>query len=143
MLGQKQEKVLNPPQCRRKHFNKRKEGKIDKYVSRLQDSEYLISMVSVESLLRFGYTAGLNEKSCVLVLCCGYGTVLKLWSETFGISGVGVDINQEFINKGKERLLAANLSDIDLICGDVTAYRKSRVPFIRLFSGLSDRRFHG
>ncbi|MBQ3598379.1 MAG: class I SAM-dependent methyltransferase, partial [Clostridia bacterium] len=63
------------------------------YIKLIKDNDYLISMVPVEELLRFGYEIGLNEKSKVLDLCCGYGTVLKIWSEAFGISGVGVDLD--------------------------------------------------
>ena len=55
------------------------------YVSMLEDNAHLISMVPVEELLRFGYELGLNENMKVLDLCCGYGTVLKVWSEAFGI----------------------------------------------------------
>lgn len=72
------------------------------YIKKLEDSEHLISMVSVDEILRFGYSIGLNENSCVLDLCCGYGTVLKIWSEAFGISGVGVDHNDERIKKAKK-----------------------------------------
>lgn len=69
----------------------------------LEENGYLISMVPVEELLRFGWEIGLDENSRVLDLCCGYGTLLKVWSETFGIRGVGVDRNQEFLTIGKKR----------------------------------------
>lgn len=49
------------------------------YIKTLEDNAYLISMVPVEELLRFGYEIGLNQNSKVLDLCCGYGTVLKVY----------------------------------------------------------------
>ena len=91
-------------------------------LKKLEDSKYLISMASVDDILRFGYSAGLNGNSCVLDLCCGYGTVLKIWSEAFGICGTGIDLNGGFITKGKERLKQAGIDKVGLVCGDVTTY---------------------
>lgn len=92
----------------------------------LEDNGYLISMVPVEELLRFGWEIGLDENSRVLDLCCGYGTLLKVWSETFGISGVGVDRNQEFLTIGEERLKKSGTGRVKLVCGDVTVYQDER-----------------
>lgn len=93
------------------------------YVSMLEDNAHLISMVPVEELLRFGYELGLNENMKVLDLCCGYGTVLKVWSEAFGIEGVGIDLVEEFVSIGRERLKKSNIDKVTLIQGDVTAYQ--------------------
>ena len=93
------------------------------YVSMLEDNAHLISMVPVEELLRFGYEIGLNENMKVLDLCCGYGTVLKVWSEAFGIEGVGIDLVEEFVSIGRERLKKSNIDKVTLIQGDVTAYQ--------------------
>lgn len=87
------------------------------------ENDYLIGMIPVEEFLRFGYEIGLNANSQVLDLCCGYGTVLKVWNENFGISGVGVDIEPEFLEKGKERLEQAGIDQVQLILGDVTTYQ--------------------
>ena len=48
------------------------------YLKTIEDNEYLISMVPIDQILRFGYEADLNESKKVLDLCCGYGTVLKV-----------------------------------------------------------------
>lgn len=93
------------------------------YVSMLEDNAHLISMVPVEELLRFGYELGLNENMKVLDLCCGYGTVLKVWSEAFGIEGVGIDLVEEFVSIGRERLKKSNIDKVTLIQGDVTVYQ--------------------
>jgi ubiquinone/menaquinone biosynthesis C-methylase UbiE len=92
---------------------------------RCEESKHLISMVSVDEIIRFGYSMGLNEQSKVLDLCCGYGTVLKIWNEAFSISGVGVDLCDEFISKGKERLKEAGIDNIKLIIADVLKYNDS------------------
>lgn len=92
----------------------------------MEDNGYLISMVSAEELLRFGWETGLDVNSRVLDLCCGYGTLLKVWSEAFGIYGVGVDRNREFLTIGKERLKNSGCDRVELLCGDVTAYQDDR-----------------
>ena len=91
----------------------------------IEDNSYLISMVSVKELLRFGYEIGLNENTHVLDLCCGYGTVLKVWNQAFGINGVGVDRDCGYIAAGKERLEKAGIKNIELVCDDVTIYYDS------------------
>jgi len=89
----------------------------------LEDNAHLISMVPVDEILRFGYEIGLNENSKVLDLCCGYGTVLKVWNEAFGIFGVGVDHSEHYLTVGKERLKQASVEKVMLILDDVTAYK--------------------
>jgi SAM-dependent methyltransferase len=89
---------------------------------KIEDAAYLISMVSVDEIIRFGFSCGLNERSRVLDLCCGYGTLLKIWHTAFGISGVGVDRCAEFIQKGGARLADAGGERIELVCADVLTY---------------------
>lgn len=98
----------------------------EEYLSVLDDNAHLISMVSVEELLRFGYELGLKEGDTVLDLCCGYGTLLKVWNEAFRICGTGVDLNEEFLSVGRDRLQKNETSDITLICEDVTTYQDNK-----------------
>ena len=87
------------------------------------DERYLISMVSVNQLLRLGMELGLNKGIRVLDLCCGYGTVLKIWSEAFGISATGVDIYAPFLREGKKRLKKGGIDSVELIHKDVVEYK--------------------
>lgn len=89
----------------------------------IENNQYLISMVPVEEILRLGYEFCLNENSRVLDLCCGYGTVLKVWSEAFGISGTGIDICKDFIHIGKKRLKECGINHVKLIHKDVAKYK--------------------
>lgn len=98
----------------------------EKYLEVLEDNAYLISMVPVEEVLRFGHELGLREGSTVLDLCCGYGTLLKVWNEAFHIRGKGVDFNDEFLSVGKSRMREKGIGDIALICEDVTTYQDSQ-----------------
>jgi len=88
-------------------------------LAKYEDEKYLVNMVSADDIIRFGHSVGLNGDSRVLDLCCGYGTMLKMWGETFGISGVGVDRDANFIKTGRSRLSGDR---VRLICGDVLAY---------------------
>ncbi len=85
----------------------------------IESSQHLISMTPVEKVVEIGYTAGMNSNSSVLDLCCGYGEMLKIWNEAFGIKGTGVDISKEYINEGEKRLSTAEIKDVSLICADV------------------------
>lgn len=91
-------------------------------IKKMEESTYLISMVSIDEIIRFGHSIGLNGESNVLDLCCGYGTVLKVWHEVFGIRGTGVDIWHDAISKGKERLIASGIDKVKLVEADVLQY---------------------
>ena len=98
----------------------------EEYLSILEDNAHLISMVSVEELMRFGYEIGLKSGDTVLDLCCGYGTLLKVWNRAFHICGTGVDMNEEFLAVGRDRLQKNEIRDITLVCGDVTTYQDNK-----------------
>lgn len=88
-------------------------------INKLEESRYLISMTPIERVVEIGFSAGMNSNSTVLDLCCGYGEMLKIWHEAFGIKGVGVDICSEFIKSGKKRLEDNGISGITLIESDI------------------------
>ena len=98
----------------------------EEYLSILEDNAHLISMVSVEELMRFGYEIGLKSGDTVLDLCFGYGTLLKVWNRAFHICGTGVDMNEEFLAVGRDRLQKNEIRDITLVCGDVTTYQDNK-----------------
>ena len=92
-------------------------------LAKFEDNNHIIALISVDEVLRFGYEAGFNENTRILDLCCGYGTMLKVWSQAYGISGVGVDMQKRFVEKGTERIKQAGVEDkIKLVVGDVLAY---------------------
>jgi len=88
-------------------------------LSACAEREQLISMVSMERIVALGYQLGLNESSRVLDFCCGCGTMLKIWSEAFGICGIGIDRDAAFIEAGKARLTNDRVT---LIAGDMFQY---------------------
>ena len=92
----------------------------------LDQRAHLISMSSLEGILEIGYNLGFNEQTRILDLCCGYGQMLKSWSEAYEVGGVGIDRDESFIRIGRERLVAAGVADkVELICGDIFDYGES------------------
>ncbi|MCM1989070.1 SAM-dependent methyltransferase [Oceanirhabdus seepicola] len=92
-------------------------------IKNCEESSYLISMTPLQKIVETGYYLELNNQSKVLDLCCGYGEMLKIWCEAFGISGKGVDICKEFINKGNERIAQNGLNNkISLVVENVKEY---------------------
>jgi SAM-dependent methyltransferase len=91
-------------------------------INDIENSQHLISMTPIKGVVEIGYTTGMNSNSSVLDLCCGYGEMLKIWHEAFGIKGTGIDIFPEFINEGEKRIKAAEIKDISLICADVLTW---------------------
>ncbi|MDD4494696.1 MAG: methyltransferase domain-containing protein [Eubacteriales bacterium] len=81
-----------------------------------EESKYLISMVPVERVIEFGWQIGLNDSTSMLDFCCGYGEMLKLWSEAFNITGIGIDRENSFIEAGTLRLKSDR---IKLVTGDI------------------------
>jgi SAM-dependent methyltransferase len=106
-----------------------------KIISACEERKHLVSMVPIERIIELGYNIGLGADTTALDLCCGFGTMLKIWSEAFGISGTGVDREPEFIKIGKARLTSERVT---LICDDVLRY-SSAVRFgVVLCTELSD-----
>lgn len=85
----------------------------------MNESQFLISMTPVNGIVEIGLFSGMNNSSTVLDLCCEYGEMLKIWHEAFGIQGIGVDICDEFIRKGRERLVEQGITDVTLVESDI------------------------
>ncbi len=92
-------------------------------IDNIESSRHLISMTPVDKIIEIGYTAGMNASSRVLDLCCGYGEMLKIWHEAFGVRGIGVDRCEEFIREGQQRLYEAGIDAVSLVCDDVLQWK--------------------
>lgn len=103
------------------------------------ENKYLISMTPADKLIEAGIVLGLNEKSNVLDLCCGYGEMLKLWAESFNIKGTGVDLCSEYINIGKHRLIDKHLhKNITLTAENVQSYVSDEKFDVACLCGVGD-----
>ncbi len=88
-------------------------------IDRIDSSFHLISMTSVDLITEMGYVLRLDNTIRVLDLCCGYGEMLRLLSQHFGICGTGVDTSEEFVSEGRKRIADSGLSHkLSIECRD-------------------------
>lgn len=83
-------------------------------------NRHLISMTTPDRLIQLGLNLGFCEDTGILDLCCGYGEMLRLWNDVFGIRGTGVDICPAFIERGRQR--QQNPERVKLLCADALHY---------------------
>jgi len=90
----------------------------------------LINPSSPEKMIKIGEILRLHPESRVIDFGCGFGEVLALWGEHFGISGVGVDIREYACQRARQRLAMANLDErIEIICANVAKYSPDQHAF--------------
>jgi SAM-dependent methyltransferase len=76
-----------------------------------------------------GRAAGLSSGSRVVEFGCGNGTILALWGEAFGISGLGIENRPSACEQAASAFRDAGLADrIAVRCMDAREYL-SEVPF--------------
>lgn len=63
----------------------------------------LSNPISAEKLLRVGQVTGLQPGQRVIDFGCGFGEMLRLWGEAFGIDGVGIDVRPNACRRAREK----------------------------------------
>jgi len=56
-----------------------------------------------EKIIKLGKLLKLKKGSQVIDFGCGCAEPLTLWAEEFGITGIGIDISEDFCNSGQEK----------------------------------------
>jgi SAM-dependent methyltransferase len=83
----------------------------------------LINPSTPEKLLRVGRVAGLNNKSRVLDMGCGFGEALALYGQEFGVSGIGVDIREYACQRATQKLNERGLGGrMQVFCANGAEY---------------------
>ena len=83
----------------------------------------LINPSSPEKMIKIGEILRLHPESQVIDFGCGFGEVLALWGEHFGISGLGIDIREHACQRAHQRIDMANLDErIEIICMNGAKY---------------------
>ena len=83
----------------------------------------VLGLLPPAKLVAVAQFAELDADSRVIDFGCGHGEALRCWAESFGISGLGIDIHQSHIKRAKEAM--AGLADgarIEYVCADATQY---------------------
>ena len=83
----------------------------------------LVNPSSPEKVVKIGHVLGLNENSRVIEFGCGYGEILALWAEHFGVSGVGIDIRQHACDRARQKMFDRGFADrIEIVCANGAEY---------------------
>jgi SAM-dependent methyltransferase len=83
----------------------------------------LVNPTTPEKLLRAGRTLGLRPGQRVIDYGCGYGEMLALWAEAFGIGGVGIDIRPLACERARRKMDERGLAErIEIVCGRGAEY---------------------
>jgi cyclopropane fatty-acyl-phospholipid synthase-like methyltransferase len=89
-----------------------------------------LSPISPEKVVAVGHVLGLNERSRVIDFGCGMGEDLCQWGSRFGISGVGVELNEGFCTRARERLARLELDRrIEIVCMNAAEYEFEKGAF--------------
>lgn len=76
-----------------------------------------------EKIVKLGSALGMNEGSRVVDFGCGCAGPLSLWARHYGVTGVGVDISEDFCQRGRRSLADNGLTDrIEIVCSPGTDY---------------------
>lgn len=90
----------------------------------------LINPLSTEKVIAVGKFLGLSEKSRVIEFGSGYGEILIIWAEHFGISGVGIDIREHVCSRAQKKISERRLNErIEIVCGDAAKYEFEKHSF--------------
>jgi len=83
----------------------------------------VIGLMPPDKLTAVAAYADLNATSRVIDFGCGYGEALLCWAETFGISGLGIDRDEQHIARAKEILATTAYADrVEYVCADAMRY---------------------
>ncbi|MBC7196913.1 MAG: class I SAM-dependent methyltransferase, partial [Deferribacterales bacterium] len=70
-----------------------------------------------EKVIKLGKLLRLEEGKRVIDFGCGCAEPLLLWAEQFGITGIGIDLSEEFCDRARKKLARRGLSDrIEIVC---------------------------
>ena len=76
-----------------------------------------------EKIIKLGKLLKLNKGSRVIDFGCGCAEPLTLWAEEFGITGIGIDISEDFCDRARKKLARRGLSDrIEIVCSNGADY---------------------
>ena len=79
----------------------------------------ILNPSSEEKIITLGKYLGLRPGSSILDFGCGYAEPLKLWAQTYGIGGIGVDVRPHACERATNKLKAAGLSEqIQIVCSE-------------------------
>ncbi len=84
----------------------------------------IVNAISPEKILTIGKMAGMRTGKTLIDFGCGFAEPLVLWAENFGISGVGIDIRQNAIERARAKIVQRGLAErLEVVQGKGAEYR--------------------
>ena len=71
----------------------------------------ILSPISTNRLVQLGRDLKLNDRNTIIDFGCGKAELLTLWSQEFGIKGMGVDIRESVCRQANEKIKKLGLAD--------------------------------
>src|SRR5512139_1570508 len=76
-----------------------------------------------EKIIKLGKLLKLKKGNRVIDFGCGCAEPLALWAEEFGVTGIGIDISEDFCHRARKKLAMRGLSDrIEIVCSPAGDY---------------------
>lgn len=92
-----------------------------KYIS--EQTMELVNPMTPEKVVRAGSLLDLRPGQRVIDFGSGFGEVLALWAQAYGIGGVGIDLRPKACERATRKIAALGLSGrIKIVCGDAAVY---------------------
>jgi ubiquinone/menaquinone biosynthesis C-methylase UbiE len=83
----------------------------------------ILDPTTSEKIVKLGKLLKLEKGKRVIDFGCGCAEPLALWAEEFGVTGIGIDISQDFCDRAKNKLTKKGLSDqIEIVCSPAADY---------------------
>lgn len=83
----------------------------------------ILNPSSPEKILTIGGILGIDRNSRIVDFGCGYGELLALWAERFGISGIGIDVSPRACDHAKTKMEKRGLAErIEIVCQNASEY---------------------
>jgi ubiquinone/menaquinone biosynthesis C-methylase UbiE len=83
----------------------------------------LLNPSTTEKTIKLGKLLRLKEGSRVIDFGCGCAEPLILWAKEFGITGIGIDISEDFCNRARKKVAVKGLSNcIEIVCSPGVDY---------------------
>ena len=94
-----------------------------RYFEIVEAEHRILNPVTEEKLALVAQVCRLEPEQRLLDLACGKAELLATWAHRYGIRGVGVDISEVFLAKGRARLAELGVADlVDLVHADAGSY---------------------
>ena len=89
-----------------------------------EDYMELINPFNPEKMIKIGRFLELEKDQKLIAFGCGFGEVMVLWAEAFGIEAIGIDIREYACGRARKKFEDKGLKDrLKVVCMDGSKYQ--------------------